>query len=242
MSLKIKKTHLKEMVREAIQEVLLEARSLSSFYSKQFAVIAKKVKDLTKKVIHLEKMYEQDEFNRTFLAFSREIFRDIFGSPEEKLKMEDLDCLRLESELPLYYYVLKFRSTMIENSEEPPDNGESNQMTFRNKVFYSDEYDILSNIAFSLSQALTHLENFNDNTSKHYFRQLEPFFERYKETQNAFLKFYVDHRPRFEDQLEHGEEKEKIPRHTGRHAGSRETGNTNLRPSHEKMKFYPPGY
>ena len=230
------------MVKEAIQEVLLEARSLSSLYGGQFAVVARKVKDLTKKIVHLEQLYEKDTFNRTFLAFSREIFQDIFGLPEDRARLEDMEAIKLENELPLYYYVLKLRTVMIENSEEPPDNGDTNQMTFRNKVFYSDEYDILSNMAFSLSQALTHLENFNDNTSRHYFQQLGPFFERYKETQNKFLKFYVEHRPRFGDELEHGEERENIPRHTGRHAGSRETGNTNLRPSHEKMKYYPPGY
>ena len=84
MSLKIKKTHLKKMVKEAIQEVLLEARSLSSLYGGQFAVVARKVKDLTKKIVHLEQLYEKDTFNRTFLAFSREIFQDIFGLPEDR--------------------------------------------------------------------------------------------------------------------------------------------------------------
>jgi hypothetical protein len=241
MSVKVTKTHLKEMVREAIQEVLLEARSLSTIYKNQFSTIVKKIKNLTQKVIELEKMHKENRLDHAFLGLSTQVFKEIFGHPEDKLRMEDLEAFKLESSLPLYYYVLKLRSEMIENSEEPPDNGDNNQMTFRNKVFYSDEYDVLSNIAFSLSQALVHLENFNDNTSKHYFEQLGPFFQRYKETQNSFLKFYIEHKPRFEVHLE-DEEREQTPRHTGRHAGARETGNTNLRQSHEKMKYFPPGY
>ena len=211
MSVKVTKVYLKEMVKEAIQEVLLEARSLSNIYKDQFSTIVEKIKNLTQKVIELEKMHREDRFDRTFVGLSGQIFKEIFGHPEDKMKMEDLEALRLESNIPLYYYVLKLRSEMIENSEEPPDNDDNNQMTFRNKVFYSDEYDMLSNIAFSLSQALVHLENFNDNTSRHYYERLETFFQRYKETQNSFLKFYVEHKPKFETHSE-DEEFQKLRR------------------------------
>jgi|GEM_PF-6926527 len=239
MSVKVTKTHLKELVKEAIEEVLFEARSLSSLYKVQFATVASKLRSLSREVIELEKMYNEKELDHSFLRLSVQVFNNLFGDPRNKLELEDLEAIKLNEALPLYYYILKFRAEMIENSEDSPDYDGANQMTSRNKVFYSDEYDLLSNMAFSLSEAVGHLENFNDNTSKYFYEQLDPFFQRYKEAHNGFLKFYAVHKPRFEIKLSDDAEP---PRHTGRHAGSIALGNTNLRQSHEKMKQYPAGY
>ena len=220
---------IKNLVQEEVDSFLSEAKALITQNAHEFSVISSKLGFLTSKTKQLERMFNENVFNRSFLELSKSIYHDLFGQEDEVLPMVDLDLLEFNDTLPLHQYILKFRVRMLEDDDIRSD--EKNRMNRRNKIFYSSEYDAITNMAYAFSEALESLADFNDNKNKFYYDNLEKFFTNYRVANNLFVKFYKEHKPRFQDEyLE-----EKDPNYIGQR-NNKKTIDLIFNPQLDKIK------
>ena len=240
---------IRNLVRGAISEVLLEAQSIISKHQEEFEMISLRLKACIKKVKALEEMHTQGtqddegrpipaskvDFSERFLIFLEQLYDELFGNILEPIDNEELEVMDLEPDLALFYYALKLRMELIKDAEEERDEDE---MIPRNKIFFSGEYEALSDLVYNLSEAQMSLEDFLTNVNATSFIGLEEFFKSFREAQGKFFSFYTENRPKFDSILKKKEEGHPVYKNMRSYAQKTEKKSF---PRVERHRRYPGG-
>ena len=238
---------IRSIIKNSIQEILMEAQSIATKYREEFELIAHRLKRAISKVKSLEEIhsrgYEDEsgeplptpevQFSERFLIFCEQLYEELYGDIFNPIDNEELNTMELDENLALFYFALKLRMDLIEESEQEKDEDE---MVPRNKIFFSQEYEALSDLVYNLSEAQMSLENFLVNVNSVAFVELLDFFKSFRTAQGKFFSFYVENKPRYESIIKKAEEKGPMYRNIRSYAQKTEKKEF---PRVEKHRNYP---